>query len=446
MQEDDQRRDDIVACLQESFADLMESAPDAFRTKFRKMAKDPFAFYRGTACLFYADLAGNTHLDEALTGDDSEWWGEHGDRVWIQGDLHVENFGTYMAGDGRLVFDVNDFDEAYVAPWTWDIRRFVASLALICWQKALPNETIDDLVRTYVCAYVDQVREFTEIDEVDWALTLDNAEGVVLETLQSAKMSTREAFLEHSTVVERYRRRFADGHGKQLEDAERDKINEAFKAYQETLALDETHSRINFGVLDTVALGALGIGSAGLPAYSVLIEGETEALGNDVVITLKQGQHPSLERVVTDSRIHGAFDHQGHRTTVSQRALQGNTSPYLGWTEIDGTGFSVSEFSPYEMDLSWDDLTEPSDMDVACRQLGQATAKIHCVGDDESAHDLVDVSVEDVIAEGIGDDIDGFVEQMRDFAHGYARQVRVDHHLFVDAFRGGTFHRVAPVE
>ncbi len=444
MDEDSQRKDDIVACLQDSFADLMESDPDAFRTKFRKMAKDPFAFYRGTACLFYADLAGTTHLDSALTGDDSAWWGDHGDRVWIQGDLHVENFGTYMAGDGRLVFDVNDFDEAYVAPWTWDIRRFVASLALICWQKALPNEIIDDLVRTYVCAYVDQVQEFTQIDEVEWALTLHNTEGVVLDTLQKAKMSTREAFLAQSTVVERYRRRFADGHGTQLQDAERDKIIEAFTAYQDTIAVDETHSQINFDVLDTVALGALGIGSAGLPAYSVLIEGESQALGNDVVITLKQGQHPSLERVITDSRIHHAFDHQGHRTTVSQRALQGNTSPYLGWTEIDGTGFAVSEFSPYEMDLSWDDLTEPSDMEVACRQLGQATAKIHCVGDD-SDHDLVDVCVEDVIAEGVGDDIDSFVEQMRDFAHGYARQVRVDHHLFVDAFRSDTFDRVDPV-
>lgn len=81
MDEDKQRRDDIVACLQTSFADLMDSDPGAFRTKFRKMAKDPFAFYRGTACLFYADLAGDTHLDRKLSGDDSRWWGEHGDRI-----------------------------------------------------------------------------------------------------------------------------------------------------------------------------------------------------------------------------------------------------------------------------------------------------------------------------------------------------------------------------
>ena len=90
--------------LVDAFADLMAADADAFRTKFRKMAADPFAFYRGSACLFYADMA---------TLDD-RWCDERTSRVWIQGDLHAENFGTYMDGAGRIVFDVNDFDEAYL--------------------------------------------------------------------------------------------------------------------------------------------------------------------------------------------------------------------------------------------------------------------------------------------------------------------------------------------
>ncbi|HEX2298761.1 MAG TPA: DUF2252 family protein, partial [Pseudonocardiaceae bacterium] len=53
----DARRRHIVATLVDAFADLMEADPAAFRTKFRKMAADPFAFYRGSACLFYADVA-----------------------------------------------------------------------------------------------------------------------------------------------------------------------------------------------------------------------------------------------------------------------------------------------------------------------------------------------------------------------------------------------------
>ena len=111
----------IVETLVDAFSDLMAADPAAFRTKFRKMAADPFAFYRGSACLFYADVA---DLDDP-------WADERTSRVWIQGDLHAENFGTYMDGDGVLVFDVNDFDEAYVGHFTWDLRRFAASMALL---------------------------------------------------------------------------------------------------------------------------------------------------------------------------------------------------------------------------------------------------------------------------------------------------------------------------
>ena len=130
---DDDRQSLIVDTLVDAFADLMTADSDAFRVKFRKMAADPWAFFRGSACVFYTDLA--------AAGDDP-WVDERSGRVWIQGDLHAENFGTYMDGAGHLVFDVNDFDEAYLGPWTWDLRRFVASLGLLCWQKALPDEAI----------------------------------------------------------------------------------------------------------------------------------------------------------------------------------------------------------------------------------------------------------------------------------------------------------------
>ncbi len=63
-------------------------------------------------------------------------------RVWIQGDLHAENFGTYMDGTGVLVFDVNDFDEACLGHVTWDLQRMGASVALLGWTKALSDDDI----------------------------------------------------------------------------------------------------------------------------------------------------------------------------------------------------------------------------------------------------------------------------------------------------------------
>ena len=220
----------------------MEADPAAFRSKFRTMARDPFAFYRGTACLFYADLA-----DGGLTaGADERWVGVEGARrVWVQGDLHAENFGTYLAADGRLVFDVNDFDEAYLGHWTWDPMRFCASLALLCWQKALPDDAIDDLVGRYLRAYVAHVHHYVEADDdTDWALTLDTARGGVLDALRQAKLSTRVDLLDRATVVEDWSRRFAERPGvRRLSASERSQVESAFERYLETLPDAQTEPR-----------------------------------------------------------------------------------------------------------------------------------------------------------------------------------------------------------
>src|SRR5215468_1179201 len=43
------------------------------------------------------------------------------------GDLHVENFGTWRDGEGRLIWGINDFDEVTVLPYTNDLVRLCTS-------------------------------------------------------------------------------------------------------------------------------------------------------------------------------------------------------------------------------------------------------------------------------------------------------------------------------
>ena len=150
------RTDVIIDVLRDAFAPLMRADPAAFRAKYRKMARDPHAYYRGSACLFFNDVT-----------QESDDWAAHGsERIWIHGDLHVENFGTYLNSDGLLVFDVNDFDEAYLGHFTWDLQRFAASLALVGWQKALPEDDVRRLIGRYLRAYLSQVeRGLHEHDE-----------------------------------------------------------------------------------------------------------------------------------------------------------------------------------------------------------------------------------------------------------------------------------------
>ncbi len=79
------------------------------------MAESPFGYFRGAAPVMAADLA-----QLPSTGIVSQ----------LCGDAHVRNLGAFAAPDGRLVFDINDFDETIRGPFEWDLKRMAASLVL----------------------------------------------------------------------------------------------------------------------------------------------------------------------------------------------------------------------------------------------------------------------------------------------------------------------------
>src|ERR1700709_1527981 len=88
---------------------------DKLALKYRAMTENPFRFFRGTCHLFYEDLAAAEPLPLSPL-------------AWICGDLHIENFGSYK-GDNKLVyFDLNDFDEAVLAPASYEAVRMVCSI------------------------------------------------------------------------------------------------------------------------------------------------------------------------------------------------------------------------------------------------------------------------------------------------------------------------------
>ncbi|MFG2952614.1 DUF2252 domain-containing protein [Streptomyces sp. NPDC048291] len=436
----EQRGEEILAVFDTAFGELLAADPAAFRVKFRKMAASAFAFYRGTAALFYHDL----DAEHAGPGGGRIYTGPYLDertsRVWIHGDLHAENFGTYMDSNGRLVFNVNDFDEAYVGPFTWDLKRFAASIALIGYAKALSDEQITELVEVYADAYRERIHALAtgaKSDEVP-PFTLDSAEGPLLGALRAARSLTRFELLDSMTEIRDFERRFASGGGSiELDAATRYKVLAAFDGYLETLPESSLSRPDSYRVKDVVGRRGIGIGSAGLPSYNILLEGATDALENDVVIYIKQAQTPAVSRHVTDPAIRDYFQHEGHRTVISQRALQAHADPWLGWTELDGAGQLVAEVSPYAVDLDWSDIDDPEEIAAVVTDLGRATASMHSAADDTSGESLVPFSTERAIDAAIAADEDGFAGLLADFAHSYGARARADHQIFVDLFRNG---------
>src|SRR3954454_8807303 len=189
----EQRQQEIIDVLVDAFGPMVEADPHAFRRKFRKMASSPFAFYRGSAALFYADVA---KLEDPYAD-------ERTGRVWIQGDLHAENYGSYLNSEGVFVFDVNDFDEAYLGAFTWDVQRMAASIELLGYSKAFSDADIERLSATYARSYATQVAAFTDADDDrNFGLRLDNTDGLIYDVLEEARGARRVDLLDRLTTLE----------------------------------------------------------------------------------------------------------------------------------------------------------------------------------------------------------------------------------------------------
>ena len=81
--------------------------PDFIPVRVGRMLETPFSFYRGAAAVMAHDLA-----DSRVTGH----------MLIASGDAHLANFGLFASPERRLIFDLNDFDEANPAPWEWDVK------------------------------------------------------------------------------------------------------------------------------------------------------------------------------------------------------------------------------------------------------------------------------------------------------------------------------------
>ncbi|HEV2212792.1 MAG TPA: DUF2252 family protein, partial [Gammaproteobacteria bacterium] len=225
--------------------------PRRLELKYRAMRSNPFAFLRGSCHLFYADLPALSLLQNAPL-------------AWISGDLHLENFGAFK-GDNRLVyFDLNDFDEACLAPCSWEPLRLLASVLLAGDTLGYRERDALKLCRAYLEAYCTELAA----GKPRW-IERPLAEGLIRELLQDLKRTQRRKFLDKRSSLKGKRRRFKlDGkRGLPTDKREREQV----ELHLERFARTQKHPGF-YRVLD-VADRIAGTGSLGVHRYAVLVEG-----------------------------------------------------------------------------------------------------------------------------------------------------------------------------
>ncbi|CAF0837385.1 unnamed protein product [Adineta steineri] len=442
-QTDEERSQFIIDIFVKYFGDGIKTNPTAFRGRFRKMAATAFNFYRGSALLFYQDLK----------VDQDPWIHGHiaAGNIFIHGDLHAENFGTYLDNHGILNFDVNDFDEGYCGPFTWDVKRLLASLNLVAHSKGCSDKEIEQILRVCVESYLKQVDEFCKHPINTFSLTLKNTTGKIKKILNETRVKSHVEHINAMTVIEDYDRRFIRSKNiKDVDEVLRADILKAFEGYLKTIPEskkqgDKSPENFNYNIKDIVARSSPGIGSAGKISYSILVEGPTETLENDIVLYMKPAQKSAISYVVQNAELEELFKHDGLRTVLCSYAMQASTPQWLGYTSLGSVPCLVDEVTAHSEDLDWDDINDINDMIEVVTYLGQATAKIHCVADSDCVNTPGDVAclpfsiipqhTEKTIREAIQDRDEEFINYMVEFGMVYGRQVRRDHHLFFEAFR-----------
>jgi len=152
--------------------------PADLQLKHQQMRLAPFLFMRATYYRWaqtWAEVSG-----EAARAP----------RVLAVGDLHVENFGTWRDVEGRLIWGINDFDEAWRLPYTNDLIRLAAS-ALLAKMECEPKAGIAAILQGYAEAVEAGGRPFALAEH-----------HVALRTMATARLHQPEAFWEKLHALE----------------------------------------------------------------------------------------------------------------------------------------------------------------------------------------------------------------------------------------------------
>ncbi|BCK57856.1 DUF2252 domain-containing protein [Nocardia wallacei] len=409
-------RPSIVDFVHASNADRV---PELIPLRVGRMLESPFAFFRGSAALMAGDLAATP--SSGLTAQ-------------LCGDAHAANFGLYGTSDGRIVMDINDFDETAPGPWEWDLKRLAASLVLAgrvggvsengCREAAHDaarsyRRTIDHLARLPFLESWTALGDESVIDRVEADELLDD----FARAAGKAKKNTSAKIAAKTTRTEGGQWRFVPDPPvlTEVSAATADEVVAALDDYVDTLRESRAHLVRRYTVCD-VAFRVVGTGSVGLRNYLILLRGNgDEAL----VLQAKQARPSALQQALGLAPV----PHEGRRIVDGARLVQAETDILLGWATIGGRPYIVRQFRNRKGAIEVTELKRDH-LDDYGRLAGALLARAHSR------------SIDPRVLAGYCADGDKMDSAYARYALDYADRTEADHEELVRAVKSGALPAV----
>jgi uncharacterized protein (DUF2252 family) len=413
---------DPLAILRASERDRIQSL---VAIKHERMAASAFGFFRGAVPIMAADLAQqpNTGLTTQLCGD-----------------AHISNLGAFAAPDGRLTFDINDFDESLCGPFEYDIKRLATSLILGAREAGLKKAVRRKAVLQCVARYRERMHAFAAMPVLELACyqihrlaKIDPMPAIFAEAERSnpekilksltvpapSELPQSHPYSPHLTGKDNLALTGNDAVRifrsdppllKRVVGEEAASVLASLRSYANTLQPERRHFLAQYRPVD-VAFKVVGTGSVGLRDYIVYLEGTHNTATDPLFLQIKEEPASAYAPYLPEGSQH---IHNGQRVMDGQRAMQLTSDPFLGYTTIrDSNGvardYLVRQLNDHKASLDLSTLTPESLLGYA-DLCGELFARGHARAGDPVA-----------IAAYLGNS-PRFDEAILDFAHHYADQ------------------------
>ncbi|PRC90807.1 DUF2252 domain-containing protein [Solimicrobium silvestre] len=355
---------DVVQCI----ADFNSKRdPERVAMKYHNMRTNPFVFLRGTCHLFYERLPKNSIFKSAPL-------------TWNCGDMHLENFGSYK-GDNRLAyFDMNDFDEAALAPLSWELVRLLTSILIGAESLSASQYEAYALCETLVDAYAKALTT----GKSTW-VERETSHGIIHQLLNDLRDRQRPAYLDKRTTAKgrgKNKTRTINIDGKKALAAtaqQRAIVTKVINDYASTQPNPEF-----FEVLD-VARRIAGTGSLGVDRFVILVKGKGSPDGN-YLLDLKNAMPSTLVSNLKTRQ--PKWETEAHRVVDIEHRMQSVSMAFLTAVKIGNEGYILRALQPSEDRISLNrnqHTMQELHKTVSCLANIVASAHLRSTGRDGSA-------------------------------------------------------------
>ncbi|WP_301921628.1 DUF2252 domain-containing protein [Ferruginibacter sp.] len=382
--------------------------PKKVLLKYATMKLDAFRFFRGTCHLFYEDLYKKNALPKSPN-------------VWMCGDLHIENFGSFKGSDRLVYFDLNDFDEAILSPAAWEVSRLLCSVVVAARTAAYSKVHIQKLTTALLKGYAFRLQQGK-------GMTVETATGNGLIKTLLEKVETRK---ESKLLKQRTSKAY--GYSRlQIDNLKSFAIHSSTK--EEVLnavkqLLKSKTSNRKWKALDAVYRVA-GTGSIGIERYAVLVQDVITS--KKLILDVKEAMNSSLQDY---TGIHQPkWKNNGDRIIKIQTRMQFVCPSWLDTLCIKTKWFVIKEIQPVADGIEFISFKEEMDkQEKLLYTLGQLTASAQLRSSGREGSAITDALI------SFGTDV-SWQKSVTNYAGKYALQVEKDYQEFCKAFDKGYFN------